>query len=274
MKLKQPSILFLGLFFICCFPQLGISADLNAQQIVARGEDQMRGLSSQATMEMVISRPTYERTLSLRSWATGTERALVEILKPAKEEGVASLRVDANMWNYLPKTDQVVRVPSSLMLQSWMGSDFTNDDLMKASSLSRDYKHNIIRKGTKNQEAAVLIECKPKPSAPVVWGKVMHWARLSDFLPVHQEFFDEKGKLVRTITFSDFKTMDDRIIPTRLHIQQAGNPKEATTVTYEKIVFNKEIPMSVFSKEEIRRMSQKGKVITAGWFLDPRKVRN
>jgi len=250
---------------------LGVKAETSAKEIVTKGEDQLRGLSSQSSIHMVIKRPSYERQLFLRFWSEGTEKALVEILKPAKEEGVSSLRVAGNMWNYLPKTDQVVRVPSSLMLQSWMGSDFTNDDLMKASSLSRDYTHKILKKEKKNQEDTVLVECLPLPSAPVVWGKVKHWARESDHLPVFQEFFDEQGKLVRTIAFSQFKKMDDRMIPTELRIEKAGNKNESTTIQYEKVVFDKQIPSAIFTKEEIRKTSQKGRVITAGWFFDPRR---
>jgi outer membrane lipoprotein-sorting protein len=220
---------------------------------------------------MTIKRPSYERQLSLRFWSQGSERALVEILKPAKEEGVSSLRVGNQMWNYLPKTDQVVRVPSSLMLQSWMGSDFTNDDLMKASSLSKDYSHKLIKREEKNTQETVLIECTPLPAAPVVWGKVRHWARESDHLPVFQEFFDEQGRMVRTIEFSEFKKMDDRVIPTQLRIEKLESQLESTTLIYEKVLFDREIPENMFNKEEIRKISQRGKVITAGWFFDPRK---
>lgn len=245
-------------------------SNLNAKEVITMGEERLRGTSSQSKMKMVIERPSYSRELTLRSWAQGVDKALVEILEPAKESGVASLRVENQMWNYLPKTDQVVRVPTSLMLQSWMGSDFTNDDLMKASSLSRDYRHQIIAFQTVNNEKVVLIECLPLPNAPVVWGKIHHWARLTDYLPVHQKFFDESGRLVRTIDFSHFRKMDDRIIPTQLKVTKTDGPKESTTVSYQKVLFNHEIPDRVFNREEIRYMSQKGKVITAGWFVNPR----
>jgi len=263
---KLLSFLALGGSFIFgsfAFPSV---SSVSAQEIVAAGEKQMRGSSSQTTMHMKIKRPSFERELVLRSWALGTDKAVVEILKPHKEEGVVSLRAQQNMWNYLPKTDQVVRVPSSLMLQSWMGSDFTNDDLMKASSLSRDYSHKLLKKERLNGLSTHLIECLPLPKAPVVWGKVLHWARMEDNLPVRQEFYDDQGRLARTLTFSEFKTMDDRMIPTRLHIQKAQAPEETTTVTYEKVLFDRDIPQSIFAQEEIRAVSQKGKMLSSGWY--------
>ena len=218
---------------------------------------------------MRIERPSFVRTLSVRSWSVGGERALVEILEPAKEEGISSLRIDDQMWNYLPKVDQVVRVPTSLMLQGWMGSDFTNDDLMKASSFSRDYRHRITGTEQTQGEKTVVIECTPKPGSPVVWGRVKYWARVSDYLPVKQAFYDDRRKLVRTIEFSRFKKMDNRTVPTVLRVTKAGTG-ERTSVMYQKVIYDREIPDKQFNKENIRAISQNGRVKTAGWFLSPR----
>lgn len=234
-------------------------------EIIKKGEEQMRGKSAQSTLLMRIERPSYTRTLTLRSWSVGSEKALVEILEPSKEEGVSSLRVVDQMWNYLPKVDQIVRVPTSLMLQSWMGSDFTNDDLMKASSFSRDYHHQVVRTEAVKGEKAVLINCTPKVGAPVVWGKVQYWARVSDFLPLKQTFYDDRKKLVRTIEFSQFKKMDKRMVPTVLRVTKADTG-EKTSVIYQKIVYDREIPEKQFEKDSIRSISQTGKVIGAGWF--------
>ena len=218
---------------------------------------------------MVIQRPSYTRKLSLRAWTEGNEKALVEILDPPKEAGVSSLRNGNQMWNYLSKTDQVIRVPTSLMLQSWMGSDFTNDDLMKASSLSRDYRHRILKVETQNGMKVALIECLPHPDAPVVWGKVLHWARLADNLPVKQEFYDDRNKLVRTILLTQFKKMDDRVIPTVVRVVKAEDKKETTTVTYKKILYDRKVPNAMFDREQMRQLSQQGTVISAGWFVTP-----
>ena len=245
-----------------------ISASVNPTSVVERGESLMRGLSTQMVMRMNINHEAYQRELKLRSWTHGKDKSLVVILSPAKETGVASLRVQNQMWNFFPKTDQTVRVPASVMLQSWMGSDFTNDDLMKLSSLSSDYSHKWISTEKMGQDKVHLIECLPKPDAPVVWGKIKYWARVSDQLPVKEEYFDEKGKLVRTLLLSGFKKMDDRVIPTILRIKNVDSPKDETVVTYEKMLFDRKIPSKWFEKETLRATSQNGLNLASGWSME------
>jgi len=245
-------------------------ADPKASALIEKAEKQLRGKSTQAILTMIIRRPSFERVLKLRTWTSSHDNALVEILSPKKEEGVSSLRKALQMWNFLPKTDQIVRIPSSLMLQSWMGSDFNNDDLMKASSLIRDYRHRFVRpKGLKAKEQVIVVECRPKPGAAVVWGKILYWARPSDGLPLKQQYFDDGGKLVRTVSFSQFKKMDDRIIPTAIRVDKAGEPGEFTTVTYNKILFDRQLDLSLFERDRLKMVAQKGKIVTAGWIQTP-----
>ncbi len=260
---------FLELFFSLAMLALPAAA-LNPTQIIQRGEDHLRGKTNQALFEMKIERPAFVRTLRVKSWASGTERALVEILEPLKELGISSLRVDQQMWNYLPKTEQVVRIPTSLMLQSWMGSDFTNDDLMKMSHLTRDYHHRLVKQDKMEGHAVTLIECTPKTNRPVVWGKILYWARAVDSLPVREEYYDDRGKLVRTLSLSDFKKMDDRIFPAQFRIQKADSPQEQTTIRYEKILFDRTIADSFFERENLPNVSQQGKNPSALWFLASR----
>jgi len=229
-----------------------------ASEIVRYGEERLRGDTAQTLLSMKIVRPTYTRELKLQSWTVGNQKSLIRILEPAKEEGVVSLRVGEQMWNYLPKADHIIRVPSTLMLQSWMGSDFTNDDLMKLSSLGSDYEHKILRTEKLAGEMTTLIECAPKPNAPVVWGKILYWAR-PDKLPVKEDFYDENGQLIRTLSLSDFKKMDDRVIPTRLKITKAESPGESTVVIYEKALFNRPIEDSLFDKEQLKAISRRKK---------------
>lgn len=256
------SIRLFNLFLFCTVTAFSLPS---ATEMVKTGEEIMRGETSQLIMTMSIQRPSYTRNLKVRSWTSGKDKSMVEILEPLKEEGVTSLRVKSDMWNYLPKTDQVVKVPTSLMLQSWMGSDFTNDDLMKLSQLAIDYTHKIIKTEKINYEELVLIECTPKPNAPVVWGKILYWARKKDNLPVKEEYFDEKNKLVRTMTLSEFKKMDDRVIPTTITITKANANQENTTIKYEKVLYNRNIPDSLFLRDSLRRNSQQGKNLEAGW---------
>lgn len=242
-----------------------IYAKMDASTVIRMGERQIRGLSTQAALEMVIKKPNFTRTLELRSWTDGDQKTLVEILKPAKEERISSLRVHQQMWNYLPKTDQVVRVPTSLMLQSWMGSDFTNDDLMKSSSLIRDYNHKIA----KTDKQTILIECIAKPKAPVVWGKILYLARVADNLPLRETFYDEKGALVRTLTFDQFQKMDDRVIPTRVTVNVAGVGNQTTTLIYQKILYDRVIDRSIFDKDSLRRSALNGGQLASGWSTKP-----
>lgn len=258
------------LIALMCLPLSG-EAGNKATNIVSQGERAMRGLSSQALVKMSIYRPSFIRRLTLRTWSRGKNETLVEILEPVKETGVGSLRISNRMWNYLPQTDRTVRIPSSMMLQSWMGSDFTNDDLVKASSLSRDYHHRIVKFSGRGKNRRVLIKCTPKKGAPVVWGAVMHWARLRDSLPVKQQFYDERGKLVRTLYFSRHRRMDDRVVPTRITLQKADSPKEMTRVDYVKILYDRVIPSRFFSRNRLRTTVEEGKNLSRGWSL--RKMR-
>jgi len=258
--------------FICSLLSVTEAQGRNeASEIIRRGEQRMRGLSTQVTMEMVVRKADYRRRMEVRAWTSGTQLALVEILQPAKDSGVSSLRRVDQMWNYLPKVDQTVRVPLSLMLQPWMGSDFTNDDLMKASSLLRDYTHRIAKRNRK--AGTLLIECLPKPDAPVVWGRVYYWARAKDSLPVKQAYYDENGKLVRTLWFDRFKKMDDRVIPTRITVRPAGNSKEFTTVTYRRVLYDREIPGFIFDRDRLRQQSQQGLIASSGWFYQKKQFR-
>lgn len=263
------SLSYIILFLLAAAIAHGATVDEEAKKIIARGEMAMRGEGTQTVIHMKIVRPSFTRELKLRAWTYKDHNALVEILQPSKEEGVVSLRNGTQMWNYLPKTDQVVRVPTSLMLQSWMGSDFTNDDLMKASSLLRDYNHKILKKMKMNGEKVVMVECRPKPNAPVVWGKVLYWARESDSLPVQQKFYDDRNKWVRTLSFSKFQKMDDRVVPTLVRVTKADEPKEFTVVKYAKILYDRKLDKALFDKEEVRQISFKGKSLEWGWFLTP-----
>jgi hypothetical protein len=136
---------------------------------------------------------------------------------------------------------------------------------MKLSSISKDYIHRRIRTEKLGKDKVHLIECLPKPNAPVVWGKINYWAKVSDNLPVKEDYYDEKGKLVRTLTLSSYKKMDDRVIPTRLTIKNTDSPNDETTVTYEKIIFDRKIEAHWFEKERVRNSSQDALNLQLGW---------
>ncbi len=237
----------------------------SATEIVRRGESLLRGRSSQMLTSMSVNRASYTRRLYLRTVSLGDSHSFIEIIKPIKEEGMVSLRIGGEIWNYLPKTDQIVRVPTSMLGQSWMGSDFTNDDLLKVSSLANDYNHReVSRRGNE-----ILIECVPKPNEAVVWAKVNYRARARDWMPLKHEYFDGDGKLVRTLTFSDFQRLDDRTIPTTARLDSADRPGEFTEIHHDKALFDRAIPQSLFEQRRLKKTAEAARNINTGWISTP-----
>ena len=186
--------------------------------IVAHFDQLYRGQSSYAKMEMQIATPHWERTLGLEVWAEGMDKTFILITSPKKEKGIATLRIKNEMWNYLPKTNKVMKIPPSMMMGSWMGSDFTNDDLVKESSNAEDYEHKLLGQSEIDGQTTYQIELTPKPSAPVVWSRIVQWVRGGDYIPVKAEFYNSRGELSRSIIYSTIKQMDDRQIPTKIEI--------------------------------------------------------
>lgn len=219
---------------------------LNATDDVARGEQ------SVATIEMYVKTASYERTMKMRAWARGTDRTLVRILEPAKDAGVCTLKVDDNIWNYLPKVDRTMKVPAGMMSGSWMGSHFTNDDLVKESRMSEDFTGKIVKRPADGPEALYVIELVPRPDAPVVWGKVVVRIR-PDKLPVDIAYFDEKGRLARTMRFGDVRDFDGRKVPATMTLEPADKPGELTRITYVDLDFDAAIPDSTFTLQALRQ---------------------
>ena len=218
---------------------------LNLTDDIARGE------SSVATVKMEVKTDRYERTVTLKAWSKGTEKSLVVIQEPAKEKGVATLKVGDDMWNYLPKVDRTMKVPAAMMGGSWMGSHVTNDDLVKGSRMSEDYTFTLLEKPEDGDDRYV-IELVPKPDAPVVWGRVQ--VVISDKeLPVSTEFFDEKGNLVRSMLYQDVRTLDGREMPTTFLVVPADSPEEYTKISYVDIDFDVELTDSTFSLQALKQ---------------------
>lgn len=222
-------------------------------EIVERVESLLWGKTLQAEMEMTVTTSRWRRTLSLQTWIERPRRSFVRILAPAKEEGIGSLRIGAEMWNYLPAIERVIKIPPSMMMQPWMGSDFTNDDLVKESSLVADYDHRVVRTEGGGDTAVYVVEATPKPDAAVVWGRIMLRARTSDLLPVSQEFYDERGQLVRVMTFSDVRALGGRLIPTRWEMRPTANPGNWTAVVLKRARYNAPIAGDIFSQRNLQK---------------------
>lgn len=216
---------------------------------VRRSETQYLAKTSYALVEMKIQRKTWHRRMVMKNWGEGREKFLARILEPLKEKGTSTLKLSDNIWNYLPKIDRVMKVPSSLMGDSWMGSHFTNDDLVKGNKIDQMYNFELLSDGDKE----ISIKATPKPDAATVWGKIIYLMDKTNKVARTVSYFDEDDDLVRTITFKDIKTIDGRAIPTRMLVIPEDEPSESTTITYLELQFNQPLPAGLFSVRNLKR---------------------
>lgn len=212
-----------------------------------------RGESSFGEVTMEIITAHWQRSLTMDVWSLGKEYSLVKITLPLKEKGVATLKVEKNMWNYLPKINRVIKIPSSMMMASWMGSHFTNDDLVKESTFVDDYTHRLSFSGLRNGQFIYEIECIPKPEAAVVWGKVVIIVQKQDLIPLEELYYDEDGKLMRTMTFSEVRFIAQRTIPTVITLVPTDKPDELTRITYNRLQFGVDVDKDFFSLRNLKR---------------------
>ncbi|HQT91479.1 MAG TPA: outer membrane lipoprotein-sorting protein [Candidatus Kryptobacter bacterium] len=225
----------------------------DAKQIIQRAEDAIKGkVSSHSIMEMTIKTPDYTRTMKMESWTSGTSKALVKILSPAREAGNRTLKLGNDIWMYLRNTETTIRIPPSMMLQSWNGSDYTYDDMVREETLTEDYSITVI-----GNEKIADVECWklqliPKPNAPVVWGKIPYWVRKADDLLAQVEYFDEKGQLMRTMVMSDFKAMGGRKVPAVWTMYNADKT-HSTEIKMDDASFDVRIPDRIFSLKELEK---------------------
>jgi outer membrane lipoprotein-sorting protein len=222
------------------------------RDIVDRVDRMLRGNSSVGTVTMEIQSTHWKRTLEMKIWSKGTDRALIVIRKPDKEAGAATLKVGNDIWNYLPKVERVIKIPTSMMMGSWMGSHFTNDDLVKESRLIRDYAIAESFNGQRDGTAVWEFTLTPLPQAAVVWGKILLQVRQKDLMPTWERYYDEHGKLVRTLTFSDYRQLGNRLVPARMEMRPADTPNEYTIISYQDLAFDVPLDDDFFSLRSLR----------------------
>ncbi len=234
-----------------------LSSIANAQdikEIIKKADEKFRGASSEAVMTMIIERPTWSREVTMKSWSLGDEYSLIYIIAPAKEKGQVFLKRQKEMWNYVPNIERMIKIPPSMMMQSWMGSDFTNDDLVRESSVVNDYNHKLVGEEKVHGYNCYKVELIPLDDAPVVWGKVNMWISKGELYWLKGEYFDEDGILVNTELLTDIKQMDDRKIPTRLEMIPANEPGNRTIIIFKSMKFSVKIEESFFSQQNMRRI--------------------
>jgi outer membrane lipoprotein-sorting protein len=248
---RAPALIALGLW-ICLAAVSAHSQDRpSADEVVKRIDQLYRADSSYAEMEMQIETPNWERTLRMRAWSEGTETTFIRILEPRKERGVGTLRIGDEMWNYLPNANRVMRIPPSMMMSSWMGSDFNNNDLVRQFTFTDDY-HFDYAEVDDPAEGILYIRAVPKEGRPLVWGHVVLEVHSDSLLPRAENYFDEEGTLVRVMNFREVKTFDDRRIPSVLELVPQDDEGNRTVLRYLEAEFNIEIPQGTFTQRNLR----------------------
>ncbi len=221
-------------------------------KIMTKQDELYRSSTSHAVMEMQITTPHWERTLEMEAWSEGMDKSFIVINSPAKEKGTATLRVDEEMWNYLPKTDKVMKIPPSMMMSSWMGSDFTNDDLVRETSLEEDYDAEIFHPENADSQL-IYLRLTPKEDTPTVWAKIEVAVRADDYLPVWQKFFNERDELVRIMEFKDIKEVGGKTIPTVMELTPQNEEGHKTIVRYKDVEFDIPLDDEIFSLRNLQK---------------------
>ncbi len=233
----------------------GLTAEAldSPRAIMDRVDRVLRGASSRGVATMVVVTRHWERSLTMEVWSLGSDYSLVRVVSPAKEAGTSTLKASRDIWNYLPKVDRTIKIPAAMMMGAWMGSHFTNDDLIKESRLVEDYEIETTFEGSRDGVKVWEFTLTPKEEAAVVWGRIEYQVRQRDFMPLWARYYDEDGELVRTLSFGDFRRMGGRLIPAFMDMQPHDKPGERTTMRYNQLQFNVDIDKSFFSLRSLRR---------------------
>jgi outer membrane lipoprotein-sorting protein len=245
------SMVLSGLLSIL-FP-LSANAD-SASEVINKVESNLNGKTAVMVLSMMVKTKRTERTIEMESYSIGKEKSFIKILYPGKDRGITFLKIDNSMWQYVPRIEKTIKIPASMMLQSWMGSDFSNDDLIKESSISEDYNQRLLEES----DAEYQIELLPTDNSAVVWGKIIMSVSKEYYLPARVQYFDEDGILIRELIYSDVKPFGDRFYPTRW-LMLPKEPQKAdnkTIITISKAVFDTEVDESYFSKRALKRYSK------------------
>ncbi len=245
------------IFYSFIFLALSLSSSsqsLTATEAITKAEDKVRGSSNRAEIRMTIVRPSWSREMTMKSWAKGDELALILVIAPARDNGIAYLKRSKELWNWQPSIDRIIKLPPSMMLQSWMGSDFTNDDLVKESSSVKDYTHAFGNDSIIDGRECYKIILTPKPDAPVVWGQIYSWISKKDFLQMRVEFYDEDGELANTMFGTNIKEIGGRLLAARVEMTPAGKEGHKTIVEYLSLNFDEPIGDDFFTEQNMKRI--------------------
>lgn len=242
------------LFLFLTINYSAISPILTGVEIVSKATQIRYGENSVGKMKMTIIRPKWTRTIEMKMWSKGSDLSMVLITAPAKEKGQVFLKRKTEMWNWIPSISRMVKLPPSMLSQGWMGSDFTNDDMMNENALVKDYKHTL--KGTELYDGidCYKIESIPYENSASIWGKLIMWISKTDYFILKTESYDEDMALVKTEFSSDIKKMDDRMLPSKFTIIPADEKGNKTVVELIEMSFNQALTEQFFSQQNMKNL--------------------
>jgi outer membrane lipoprotein-sorting protein len=223
----------------------------DAASVVKDAINHWRGLASDSVMTMVIHRPDWERAMTMRAWTKGDDRSLVRVLEPKKDRGNGTLTDDNSMWSFSPKVNRVIKIPSSMMGQSWMGSDFSNKDVARADDIIDEYEHTMLSVEQVDDVTVYEIEAVPHEEAAVVWGREVLRIRADHVVLTHR-FYDQDGELVKTLTSLEIGEMGGRVIALRQRMSKDETPDEWTEIQVDSIDYEVELKDSLFTLSNLR----------------------
>ncbi|KPK55425.1 MAG: hypothetical protein AMS22_04450 [Thiotrichales bacterium SG8_50] len=224
---------------------------LDAAAIIKAAMDQWRGTTSHSTMSMTIHRPDWERTMVMEGWTAGEKKSLVRVLEPKKDAGNGTLLIDNNMWTFSPKVNRVIKIPSSMMNQSWMGSDFSNKDIARSADIIDQYHHTLLETQTSEGHKVYVIQSVPKEDAPVVWGKEVLRIR-DDYVLLEHTFFDQDMKPIKRMLTSKVGMMGGRMVAIQERMAKIDTPNEYTEIKVLSAKFDLKVPDSMFTQSNLR----------------------
>jgi len=234
--------------FLLLFVPLIAVADRDAKSLIDEMEALYRGESSKATMTMKVETPQYSRTMQMESSSVGQQDAFIRILSPKKDRGISTLKLDQEMWNFFPKINKVIKVPPSMMMGSWMGSDFTNDDLVKQTTLTQEYDLQLTETLTEYN-----ITLLPREQTVTVWGRIDYIVNKEHLVPVNQNFYDDEGIMIRKMVFSELKDFGGRIMPSVMEMIPLNKEGHRTVIIYDNLEFDPpDVDESIFTLRHLK----------------------
>lgn len=253
--IQRPSIAIVIIVFLSLCSLSATGQELTAREIIQKADERFNGEeSSISEMAMTIVRPTWERTFEFKSWTSGRDYALTLITAPARDAGQSFLKRKNEMWSWNPTISRLIKLPPSMMSQGWMGSDYTNDDILRESSVVNDYTHEITGEEVLDGRECYRIRMVAREEAAVIWGYQVRWIDKKDFIFMKSELYDEDGYLVRTETGEEIKDMDGRLIPTKIELIPAEEEGYRTILVIKDIRFNTPIDEGFFSQQNMKRV--------------------